>query len=1514
MKTLIAMLMILSAPVYSQSIRLFDIDTTNFPLMKAKAYIYDKDGKYVVPDKSEVSVREQGIVRQMHSVQIGRAPLEVKVSVGISIDNTTSMDKSLFGEKALELGKRTAQQLSRLLNSGSEIALQTSGARERIVRDFTTDGASLSGLIDKITATTTTRSRDYLLDQRTGIVNILKRGKHKRVAIVCTDGLRGSLSEDELQMCKDSCAAYGVKVIAIIYSPTGTERQGIKTSLRDLALSTNGYYYDGIVTQESVDHVVREIYSFLQESEPCRVEWESVRGCQSENGLRNVEMSYAGATSTADYTVASNNREYIEFSPKVATFTRPTIGKSVRHNVTLYARNASFNITGVLSSNNAFTMLPSTFSVKAGDSIVVTVEYNALDSGYAYSQFLLQSENGCAQEYYGRGGYPGISPRNSMLRITQPVGGELLLSGSDTLIRWEGVTPQDTVGLDFSTDNGITWYSIAPRAWGLQHRWRNIPDIETNKCKIRIIHYDQRNDTHENATLLKKIGYRVFSDDFLGVKNVWSPQSDKIAVMGQDNNEYKIIIAEAKTGTIVREFPGTSPNIQWSNDGKKIVIVGTDVLTVWSVETGNVLASLQMPIADFRTCEYIWSPDDKYIAAYLSDSSIVIWDIEKRIKIRTIHNIALTWNDMTWSQDGTRIYYIHENVFFALNVSNGTVDKKIVIDDLKGFERPLLSSDQKKILYISELNRAGRIDIETEERENYSAPTASDVHWSPDGSFFAIEEYINSFAILWDTKTNAQIAVLKGDKTKIESIIWSPDSKKILLNTNNMSIMYNAADGSELNRDSIIFSAYQQYNHWSANSLYLLVESRFVLNVSTKQRISSVGFVTPNPSPDKGEWSSDGNILAFVAAEGMVLWNKNFPDSLRILEIPVKFTSQVKIQWSSDNSRLSVCDFYGRSIIWDVEKGIIVKKTIEKTLKYREVIFSPKDYIVALNYGKTCAIYDIMKDSIYHEIHFQKDIHSIAWHPHGRYVALSSEDSVVIWDKDNNSFSEVLIIDSLYYSTLTWSPDGTMLAINATGNDKLHFLLWNMNTHKYQLNIYGNSQRYYMYNEILWSPDSKKIILVADYGTIYDVETGTVLRNLTLFPYTNAVNHLSSFAWSSDDRIAASNSYEGASYIWDARTGSLLHAFQKKASHRYIYTSQMLWNSEQKLLSEFDYASIKLWNINSSSSILDEKLSESVSIKIERPFWTRYPSIDIGDCIVGQTKDTMIVNFFTNTGIAPCTVKEIRFYGGYPTPSFSLISGHAPYTLASGKSHFIEVSFAPKEEGRFSGYLRLITPYNDTLQFNIIGRGVLPHLKAQDAFIDCGIVSVGNNKILADTIVLQNMIDEPITVTSIRRIFPGDSTYSIVSPDNTIVIPSNSEQKLSVKFMPLLQGRQSGEIAIYHDGIGSPFIVHLYGEGVENPSSAQEQFGEAGTKSSAHIFPNPAKTLLHCELEITQPETIQIILYSMMGEAMAELHKYVDIAGLHTFNVQLETVPSGHYYLAVRSSSALQHIPVMIMK
>ncbi|MEI6091825.1 MAG: T9SS type A sorting domain-containing protein [bacterium] len=79
-----------------------------------------------------------------------------------------------------------------------------------------------------------------------------------------------------------------------------------------------------------------------------------------------------------------------------------------------------------------------------------------------------------------------ISYSFASIKLTCPNGGEKFVVGSDTLITWEGISPTDTVKLEYSIDNGVSWKLISDKAQGLNHIWKNVPKPTSNMCLVRI--------------------------------------------------------------------------------------------------------------------------------------------------------------------------------------------------------------------------------------------------------------------------------------------------------------------------------------------------------------------------------------------------------------------------------------------------------------------------------------------------------------------------------------------------------------------------------------------------------------------------------------------------------------------------------------------------------------------------------------------------------------------------------------------------------------------------------------------------------------------------------------------------------------------------------------------------------------------------------------------------------------------------------------------------------------------
>ena len=69
MKKFISLFIFLACySAYSQSLSVFDVDTSSFPIMKAKFFAFDKDGKQIRPNTSDFSISENGQPRTIINV------------------------------------------------------------------------------------------------------------------------------------------------------------------------------------------------------------------------------------------------------------------------------------------------------------------------------------------------------------------------------------------------------------------------------------------------------------------------------------------------------------------------------------------------------------------------------------------------------------------------------------------------------------------------------------------------------------------------------------------------------------------------------------------------------------------------------------------------------------------------------------------------------------------------------------------------------------------------------------------------------------------------------------------------------------------------------------------------------------------------------------------------------------------------------------------------------------------------------------------------------------------------------------------------------------------------------------------------------------------------------------------------------------------------------------------------------------------------------------------------------
>jgi hypothetical protein len=126
----------------------------------------------------------------------------------------------------------------------------------------------------------------------------------------------------------------------------------------------------------------------------------------------------------------------------------------------------------------------------------------------------------------------------SQLKITFPNANAKLVIASDTLITWEGISETDSVKLEYSTDGGVKWLMLSPKAIDNNYKWKKIPNNTGNGYLLRLIHkgktinnldepYIEWQKTFGGSSFDQLTEIKELKDGgYIAVGNTWSNDGD----------------------------------------------------------------------------------------------------------------------------------------------------------------------------------------------------------------------------------------------------------------------------------------------------------------------------------------------------------------------------------------------------------------------------------------------------------------------------------------------------------------------------------------------------------------------------------------------------------------------------------------------------------------------------------------------------------------------------------------------------------------------------------------------------------------------------------------------------------------------------------------------------------------------------------------------------------------------------------------------------------------------------
>jgi VWFA-related protein len=474
MKKIILVCFILSSyAAFSQSLSVFDVNTDDFPIVRAKFWAFDENGEQILNlDPTDFEVKENGVLRDVLSVSCPTQKPPEAISSVLVMDASGSM-----GSGNLDLAKSAARVwIEGMALKKSECAITAFNEANFIIQDFTRDRNLLKEKVNSLFASGGTDYDAAMLNPMAGGLLVAKNGKYKRVIVFLTDGQPNENPQTSKIIAEAN--AYDIAIYSVTLNMQCPE------SMKDISLQTGGQWFENISSEEEAQQIYQQILYIAQGTDPCEIEWESGVACYA--GITNVDLRIMnlGVNSETSYQMPNTSVSKLKFEPSYIKFTDPQVGVRVEEKVEVTAINADFTITNITSNNAAFEITPKSFYLNEGQSIELTVSYIPPDSGYVYSKFDFESEP-CITKYYASGGWKGKLPTIRTIKLLHPNGGEVFVAGSDTVITWEGIPPEEPVMLEYRTDDDQPWITISDSATGLSHPFR-VPSIASNKYLARV--------------------------------------------------------------------------------------------------------------------------------------------------------------------------------------------------------------------------------------------------------------------------------------------------------------------------------------------------------------------------------------------------------------------------------------------------------------------------------------------------------------------------------------------------------------------------------------------------------------------------------------------------------------------------------------------------------------------------------------------------------------------------------------------------------------------------------------------------------------------------------------------------------------------------------------------------------------------------------------------------------------------------------------------------------------------
>jgi WD40 repeat protein len=491
--------------------------------------------------------------------------------------------------------------------------------------------------------------------------------------------------------------------------------------------------------------------------------------------------------------------------------------------------------------------------------------------------------------------------------------------------------------------------------------------------------------------------------------------------------------------------------IAFNADGSRLVVTNPQNIEIWNVAAGKQVAEFShtggIAIA-------VLSTNAKHLAT-ISGQGLRVWDVEKGKLLHHLQKGYVYPFSAAISADGTRVVSADSTGVSLWDVGSGMLSRQLpLISQPRRGDRPpsFAFSADGMTLALTDITAKGNPELTTQiwdlakkdskprilaspglgrieaftpdgksllwrshnsyrvldvasgkDRHDWTSRGAvHGIDWSRDGTRIATVCSDSTVAI-WDAQKSSLLHVLRGHRSEIQNVTFSPDGKLLVScgNENEPAIVWDAVRGIKLtqvlNKNTGV-----RWAGFSANSNLLLASGHDVHGsiFGARNGVLQRHFNTDGSSTWNMAYAADGRHVA-MGIDGV-----HVVDVINDKKLPYTFPMQscVAQAISPDGRSLAASETYGQVVVWEILTGrerVRLKFPPKSYQPSGRLVFSPDNrMLVAVAHWRPAPptqVWDLATGQSLGFLRGHADrINAVAFAPDGRHIATASADGTVL--------------------------------------------------------------------------------------------------------------------------------------------------------------------------------------------------------------------------------------------------------------------------------------------------------------------------------------------------------------------------------------------------------------------------------------------------------------------------------------------------------------------------------------